>query len=67
MPFAKSFLAAVCGTDGSMAFFHNTADRLSAAFQIAKRIYALAQRQNEPAMMVRVCTALTMTIFSWAV
>ena len=41
--------------------FSSTADRLSAALQIAKRIYALAQRQNEPAMMVGACTALTIT------
>jgi tetratricopeptide (TPR) repeat protein len=41
--------------------FSSNADRLSAALQIAKRIYALAQRQNEPAMMVGACTALTIT------
>ena len=41
--------------------FSSTADRLNAALQIAKRIYALAQRQNEPAMMIGACTALTIT------
>jgi predicted ATPase len=35
--------------------------RLSASLQIAKRIYALAQQQNEPAMMIGACTALTIT------
>ena len=41
--------------------FSCNADRKSAALQIAKRIYALAQRQNEPAMMIGACTALTIT------
>ena len=41
--------------------FSSNADRQSAALQIAKRIYALAQRQNEPAMMIGACTALTIT------
>jgi hypothetical protein len=39
----------------------NTTDRLSAALQIAKRIYALTQQQNEPALMIGACTALTIT------
>jgi hypothetical protein len=39
--------------------FSNHTDRLSAALQIAKRIYALAQQHNEPAMMIGACTALT--------
>jgi hypothetical protein len=34
---------------------------VSVALQIAKRIYALAQQQNEPAMMIGACTALTIT------
>jgi tetratricopeptide (TPR) repeat protein len=38
-----------------------TTDRLSIALQIAKRIYAHAQQQNEPAMMIGACTALTAT------
>ena len=46
---------------GQWRFSSNAADRLSAALQIAKRIYALAQRQNEPAMMIGACTALTIT------
>jgi serine/threonine protein kinase len=41
--------------------FSNNSDRLSASLQIAKRIYALAQQQNEPAMMIGACTALTIT------
>jgi hypothetical protein len=41
--------------------FSNHTDRLSAALQIAKRIYALAQQQNEPAIMIGACTALTVT------
>jgi tetratricopeptide (TPR) repeat protein len=41
--------------------FSNTTDRVSVALQIAKRIYALAQQQNEPAMMIGACTALTIT------
>ncbi|MBV8967431.1 MAG: hypothetical protein JO331_00005, partial [Verrucomicrobia bacterium] len=45
---------------GQWRFSHNT-DRLSAALQIAKRIYALAQQQNEPAMIIGACTALTIT------
>jgi tetratricopeptide (TPR) repeat protein len=39
----------------------NTTDRLSAALQIAKRIYALAQQQNEPALMIGACAALAIT------
>jgi len=45
---------------GRFRFSFNT-DRLSAALQIAKRIYALAQQQNEPAKMIGACTALTTT------
>jgi predicted ATPase len=41
--------------------FSNTTDRVSAALQIAKRIYALAQQRNEPALMIGACTALTVT------
>src|SRR5262245_45639754 len=41
--------------------FSNNSDRVSAALQIAKRIYALAQQQIEPAMMIGACTALTTT------
>jgi tetratricopeptide (TPR) repeat protein len=41
--------------------FSSNSDRQSAALQIAKRIYALAQQQNEPAMMIGACTALTVT------
>jgi tetratricopeptide (TPR) repeat protein len=48
---------------GQWRFSSNAADRLSAALQIAQRIYALAQRQNEPAMMIGACTALTITHF----
>jgi serine/threonine protein kinase len=41
---------------------HSTiTERLSAALQIAKRIYALAQKQNEPAMMIGACAALAIT------
>jgi hypothetical protein len=40
--------------------FSNTTDRVSVALQIANRIYALAQQQNEPAMMIGACTALTL-------
>jgi len=41
--------------------FSNNGDRVSASLQIAKRIYALAQQQNEPALMIGACTALTIT------
>jgi hypothetical protein len=41
--------------------FSDISDRLSTALQIAKRIYALAQQQNEPALMIGACTALTIT------
>ena len=41
--------------------FSNTTDRLSAALQIAKRIYALAQQRSEPALMIGACTALAIT------
>src|SRR5262249_53346735 len=41
--------------------FTNTTDRVSAALQIAKRIYALAQQQNEPALLIGACAALTIT------
>jgi predicted ATPase len=47
---------------GQWRFSHNS-DRLSAALQIAKRIYALAQQQNEPAMMMGACGALATTLF----
>jgi serine/threonine protein kinase/tetratricopeptide (TPR) repeat protein len=43
--------------------FSNNGDRLSASLQIAKRIYALAQQHNEPALMIGACTALTITHF----
>jgi tetratricopeptide (TPR) repeat protein len=39
----------------------NTTDRLSVALQIAKRIHALAQQRNEPALMMGACTALGIT------
>src|SRR6516225_7161583 len=38
-----------------------TTDRLSVALQIAKRIHALAQQQNEPALMIGACAALAIT------
>ena len=41
--------------------FSNNSERLSASLEIARRIYALAQQQNEPAMMIGACTALTIT------
>jgi hypothetical protein len=40
----------------------NTTDNLSVALQIAKRIYALAQQQNEPALMIGGYTALACTL-----
>ena len=43
--------------------FSSHSDRLSAVLPIAKRIYALAQQQNEPAMMIGACMALTITHF----
>ena len=39
----------------------NTTDNLSVALQIAKRIYALAQQQNEPALMIGGYMALACT------
>ena len=41
--------------------FSDTTDRVSAALQIAKRVYALAQQHNEPALMIGACTALAIT------
>ena len=43
--------------------FSNNSERLSASLEIARRIYALAQQQNEPAMMIGACMALTITHF----
>jgi hypothetical protein len=36
-------------------------EKLSATMQIAQRIYSLAQEQNEPALMIGSCAALTAT------
>ena len=36
-------------------------DKLSATMQIAKRIYSLAQEQNEPALMIGTCAILAAT------
>ena len=38
------------------------ADKLSAALQIAQRLYSLAQEQNDPTLMVGACTALACTL-----
>jgi predicted ATPase len=38
-------------------------DKLSATLQIDKRIHVLAQEQNEPALMIGACAALTSTLY----
>jgi serine/threonine protein kinase/tetratricopeptide (TPR) repeat protein len=38
-------------------------DKLSAAMQIAERVYSLAQEQNEPALMIGAYRALASTLF----
>jgi hypothetical protein len=38
------------------------ADRLSATLQIAKRLYALAQEQHNPSLLIGACTALACTL-----
>jgi predicted ATPase len=38
--------------------YSSQTDKLTAALRLAKRIYALAQQQNEPALMIGACRAL---------
>jgi serine/threonine protein kinase len=38
-------------------------DKLSAAMQIAERVYSLAQQQNDPAVVIGACAALAVTLF----
>ena len=40
-----------------------TTDKLSATLQIAKRIYSLAQEQNDPALMIGACVALAASLY----
>ena len=39
-------------------------DKLTAAMQIAKRVYSLAQEQNDPALMIGAYRALASTLYS---
>jgi predicted ATPase len=43
--------------------YSSQTDKLTAAFQLAKRIYALAQKQNEPAIMIGAYRALAITLY----
>ena len=52
--FAKSSPAPVCGADRSVALFLLT-DKLTATMRIAKRVYSLAQEQNDSALMIGAC------------
>ena len=54
MSFAKSSHALVFRADGSVAVFAVT-DKLTAAMQIAERIYSLAQEHNNSALMIGAC------------
>jgi predicted ATPase len=38
--------------------YYVIADKMSVAFEIEKRLYELAQEQNEPALMIGACTAV---------
>ena len=38
-------------------------DKLTAAMQIAKRVYSLAQEQNDPALMIGAYSALAVTLY----
>ena len=38
-------------------------DKLTATMQIAKRVYSLAQEQNDPALMIRAYSALAATLY----
>jgi serine/threonine protein kinase/predicted ATPase len=40
-------------------------DTLAAAMQVAKRVYSLAQQQNDPALMIGACQSLASTLFFW--
>jgi hypothetical protein len=40
-------------------------DKLSAAMQIAERMYSLAQEQNDPALIIGACRALASTLFNF--
>ena len=50
------------GTAGSVALFGDT-DKLSAALQIAERVYSLAQEQNDAALMIGAYNGLACTLF----
>jgi predicted ATPase len=43
--------------------YSSQTDKLTAALQLAKRIYALAQKQNEPAIMIGAYRALAITLY----
>jgi serine/threonine protein kinase/tetratricopeptide (TPR) repeat protein len=43
--------------------YSRISDKLSATLQIDKRVHALAQEQNEPALMIGACTALAATLY----
>jgi hypothetical protein len=43
--------------------YSSQTDKLSAALRLAKRIYALAQQQNDPALMIGACRALAINRF----
>ena len=38
-------------------------DKLTATMQIAKRVYSLAQEQNDPALLIGACRALAVTLY----
>jgi len=42
-------------------------DKLSATMQIAKRVYSLAQEQNDSALLTKAYLALAATLYSWAI
>jgi hypothetical protein len=43
------------------------ADKLTATLQIAKRVYSLAQEQNNSALMIEAYRALAGTLYNWAI
>ncbi len=41
----------------------HSAGKLTAAMEIARRVYSLAQEQNNPALMIGACSALAVTLY----
>ena len=54
-------LAPVFSTDRSSGVIALTTDKLTATMQIAKRVYSLAQEQNDAALMIGAYNALACT------